>query len=841
MELEAMKDATIERLSKILAEPTSDGGGSNNGRRIPRRLGIHLRISLAEGWLSFFLLAVVVYSTIWSVEAANWVENTNILTLTTLIGLIVGVVAAKQRRISRWFVHILAVGFGLLLAFWQTAGADYNGSIPAFFHSIHQWILLALSGGTSNDDSIFLFFILALGYLLAYSSAWLVYRTRKPWLMVLANAVVLLINLSNIDDGYIVFLVVFLVASLLLLLRFNLYESSTSWKRKGLRSSDDLGWEFMQAGAFLSLGILIFAWILPWGYINDSASQIWSADNNPWVQLENTWIRLVSVEGGVNASNHGNFTDTLVLGGNPNLNNDIVFTVKTSDTNLFDQYLASLSYDTYDGRSGWSLGTMQPLALQANQIAANSSQDLRAVQQSITVVNPPGEQHAYLFGASQIASTNQSAQLLLDKANSSVISWLRPNGKLAAGNKYTVTSYVSAADIKTLQSVPLPVNAPSFIPNPNLPDLEPPVTYYDPATLQTYLQLPKNLDPNIKFLAEQITQQAPTMYDKAVALESYFHSHYTYNANISVPPGQEAVSWFLFRNSSHTGFCNYFSTSMTIMARELGIPARVVEGYTNGKYDVKQNQWVIRGTDAHSWVQIYFAGYGWVNFEPSASFPSFTRPTVSSNNVVPTGGSTSTQVNNTRNHQSRLPEETGGVGPNLDLNRSQQQAQLRQTISLTFVSLILLCLFGLLCFSIWWRRLYRGYSLSTQVYGRICKLANWAGISFKPSQTPYEYMQTLAEATPGDALTLERLGDIYVRDRWADPNSTEHPRRTGEISELPYIWKKLQPKLFLHVLRHPYFLRWLPQHISAFIHRVWPLRNKPQRPEKDVYVSEDVP
>ena len=188
--------------------------------------------------------------------------------------------------------------------------------------------ILALAGGTSSDDSIFLFFITSLGFLLAYTSAWLVYRTRKPWLMILANAVVLLINLSNIEDGYIVFLIVFLIASLLLVLRFNLYESSVAWKRKGLRCADDLGWEFMQAGALISIGVLIFAWLLPWGYINDAAAQIWSADNNPWVQLENTWNRLFSVDGGANASNHGNFTDTLVLGGNPNLNNDIVFTVE---------------------------------------------------------------------------------------------------------------------------------------------------------------------------------------------------------------------------------------------------------------------------------------------------------------------------------------------------------------------------------------------------------------------------------------------------------------------------------------------------------------------------------
>jgi hypothetical protein len=175
------------------------------------------------------------------------------------------------------------------------------------------------------------------------------------------------------------------------------------------------------------------------------------------------------------------------------------------------------------------------------------------------------------------------------------------------------------------------------------------------------------------------------------------------------------------------------------------------------------------------------------------------------------------------------------------LSPAQQQAQLRRNISLTLVGFILLILLGIVFFSLWWRRLYRGYGLSAQIYGRICTLANWAGLSIKPSQTPYEYMQTLAEAAPGEAMTLERLGDIYVRDRWADPTSTEHPRRTGEMTELPNMWKSLQPKLFLHVLRHPHFLRWLPQQVSVFVRKAWPRRNKSELPAKDMYISEEEP
>src|SRR5579863_5976292 len=385
-----MQDASVKRLSQLISEPRQDGSG-NKKRLQPR--GVLAHIKLAEGWFSFFLLLTVVYSTIWSVQAAGWVDHLNILTLTTALGLLIGVIAAKQRLLPRLLVHPLAILFGLLLAFWQTAGADDGGNIMGLVNGIHQWIVLALAGGTSADDSIFLFFITALGFLLAYTSAWLLYRTRSPWLMILANAVVLLINLSNIDPGYIVFLVVFLVAALLLLLRFNLYESSTRWKRLGLRTSDDLGWEFMQAGAMLSIGILIVTWFLPWGYINDTASQIWSANNNPWVGIQDAWNRMFAVSGGFNPLNHGNFTDTLSLGGNPNLSDDIVFTLTSTDNG---QYLQSLSFDAYNGRT-WSNGPSSGFNLrQGNYAYDNATDYVSSSSVLLSSIRPASPCHIFL-------------------------------------------------------------------------------------------------------------------------------------------------------------------------------------------------------------------------------------------------------------------------------------------------------------------------------------------------------------------------------------------------------------------------------------------------------------
>lgn len=824
-----MQDATAERLSRIIADPQRSDEPAHN-KRISQVGGLLSHLRLEEGWFSFFLLALVVYSTIWCVQAVDWVDHLNLLTPIAAAGLLLGVVAAKQHRIPRVLIHTLACILGLLIAFWQTSAADYPGQAGGFFNSMHAWLALAFNGGTSSDDSIFLFFILALGFLLAYTSTWLTYRTRSPWLMLLANAVVLLINLNEASAGYIVFLIVFLVAALLLLLRFNLYESSIYWRRQGLRCSEDLHWEFMQAGALISLAILVSSWFLPWGYINQQAAAIWNA--NPLVATQDLWNRLISVNGGANPQNHGSFASTLTLSGNPNLVNTPVFQVKTTDGT---QYLMSVSYDQYDGLRNWSNSGQENTGNKANAVSNDGSADLHTVTQNITVINPPGEEYPYLFGASQIASVDQDTHLELNKADDEVVAWLRDNGKLAAGNTYTVVSYVSDADAKSLRSVPMPAASPTL---PPFYDGDIPLTYFDPGVVSTYTKVPANMDSRIKALALSITQNASTMYDKVSALETYLRANYAYDSTITAPPpGKEATSWFLF--TEKRGYCNYFATALTLMARDIGIPARVAAGYTNGILDSKTGLRNINGTDAHAWTQVYFAGYGWINFEPSASFSLFTRPLLSPNNATPIDPTGGTNVNTGKRHlgdQSSLQDNASDHNPGSGV--SSTSADISLDLKIALLALLLFSLGGFLYFNLWWRRLFQGLSLPSQIYGRVCTLANWAGISTNRSQTPHEYMRALAGVAPEEAVTFERLGDIYVRERWADPKSAEHPARSGEASEIPGLWKSLQPRLMVYVLRHPYFLRSIPNRLRSLSARLFFRRSS--RGKSTVVVEEEL-
>ncbi len=817
-----MRNAAAERLSKLISDTSRDI--QDTGKEPFRKALAEVQISMAEGWFSLFLLATVVYSAIWSIQAAAWVDHLNTLTFATIVGLLAGVWAAKQRRFSRLLVHGIVAVLALLLVLWQTAGAFYNNSIVGFIQGVGRWCVLMASGGLSNDDSIFLFLILALSFFLAYASAWLLYRTRNPWLLVVANGIVLLINLENVPPGYIVFLVIFLIAALLLLLRFNLFESVQRWNRAGLRYSDDLGWDVMQTGALISIGILIFSWILPGDYRNPTAALIWDSKSSPFVQFQNVWDRAIAVNGGVNPANHGNFRDTLILGGDPNLTREIVYKVKTDDAQ--PQYLMLLSYDTYN--NGWSIAhsDAQPLAIGANTPLAANIVKVRDVRQTIEVVTPPGELHPYIAGASVVASMSINASVVPGAGG--IVAWLGDKGNLTAGTRYSVISQVSAADEQSLRSIPMPADAPQYNPDLN-PDEPAPVETFDTQVVKDFTQVPDSIshDSRMQVLLKKVVPDPKaTMYDKAVALETYLRTTYKYNTNIHPRSGEDPVLWFLFDNSARDGFCNYYASAMALMVRSLGMPARVVAGYTHG--DLENGQYVIRGVDAHSWTQVYFAGYGWVNFEPSASFAPFPRPRPSEDALSSTSSGNGSLLGvlpgagvNAKNLH-RVDEGTNG-GVDSAAAASQMQAQILQRVEISLGGIILLLLCGAFLFGIWWRRLFYRYNLATQLYGRVCMLAEWAGVKKRSSQTPYEYFMELSvTATPAseDAMALERLGDIYVRDRWAHPESEEHPGRSGEFAELMVLWRRLQPRLFFYVLRHPSFLRKVPEQIGILLRGV---------------------
>jgi len=143
-----------------------------------------------------------------------------------------------------------------------------------------------------------------------------------------------------------------------------------------------------------------------------------------------------------------------------------------------------------------------------------------------------------------------------------------------------------------------------------------------PEGMDQYLKLPP-LDSRIPKLAEEITAQASSNYDKAVALEQYLSTRFGYTLELARSLPQDPLANFLFERKQ--GHCEYFASSMAVMLRSLRIPSRIVTGFRGGEYNDLTGQYVVRASDAHSWVEAYFPGSGWISFDPTPAGSLLTR------------------------------------------------------------------------------------------------------------------------------------------------------------------------------------------------------------------------
>ncbi|MDO4549025.1 MAG: transglutaminase domain-containing protein [Clostridia bacterium] len=131
---------------------------------------------------------------------------------------------------------------------------------------------------------------------------------------------------------------------------------------------------------------------------------------------------------------------------------------------------------------------------------------------------------------------------------------------------------------------------------------------------QAYTELPAGIEDGVYRLAQTITQNAITPYDKALALDSYLKENYSYTLDVNYPPrNRDFVSFFLLQ--SRRGYCSYFASAMAVMGRMVGLPTRYVEGYMVPARS--SGTTLVTGKNAHAWVEVYFSGIGWVTFNPT--------------------------------------------------------------------------------------------------------------------------------------------------------------------------------------------------------------------------------
>ena len=144
-------------------------------------------------------------------------------------------------------------------------------------------------------------------------------------------------------------------------------------------------------------------------------------------------------------------------------------------------------------------------------------------------------------------------------------------------------------------------------------------TEYPKTITHPHLGLPP-VDPRVADLGGQLTALYDNPYDKARELERYFRTQFGYTLDLPQQPVDDPIAHFLFVRRE--GHCEYFASAMTIMLRTQGIPARMVNGFLTGEYNDVGENYIVRAQDAHTWVEVYFPGVGWVDFDPTPPDPN---------------------------------------------------------------------------------------------------------------------------------------------------------------------------------------------------------------------------
>ena len=328
---------------------------------------------------------------------------------------------------------------------------------------------------------------------------------------------------------------------------------------------------------------------------------------------------------------------------------------------------------------------------------------------------------------------------------------------------------------------------------------------YPAAIRDTYLQLPP-LDPRIHQLALQITAQADTPYDKATAIEKYLTSHYSYTLDLTGPLAKDPLANFLFVRRA--GHCEYFASAMTVLLRATGVPARYAAGFLPGEYNDLGQDYIVRESDAHAWVEVYFPEYGWIPFDPTpaggekrhgladrlALYWDWFQLTwgewvinydFSHQLTLTRDVGRSTRSWNDRLRDSYRRNQAAAMRKILDLDRRIEASPYFLPGALFLLAALLLGLRGraLIRYAVarWSLRARRGGNLTAGLaaleYTELLRLLEKRGWKKSPSQTPLEFAAAIS--APEISAPVAELTEMYQSARFG-----HHPAPAGQMASL---------------------------------------------------------
>lgn len=819
-----MKDSvsTLQRVRPV-SEAHRAARGSRPPRRWRRRLRYQLRAVFEPGDLTSLLLVwAMMVVTALALDAAHWTDGLRALVPVGVLATGFGFLLAKSHY-SELLALILSATYSLAGVLIVNAYALVDqgplwARTDVLLNQVAVWLDQAIAGQRpANDNVVFVLFLSVLFWFLGHNAAWHVFRVARVWRVVLPAGLVLVTNQFYYQgdaplDRY---LAIFVLLALLLLIQSHLKLREYEWFSQQVSFPAVVRRAFLWTGGALALLLVVLAWHAPTARDDRDLSRVRELlSGNTLMQVADLWNRLFSsLEGqGIATADYYGGAE-LQLSGAIQLGDQPVMIVEVEGPAGARYYWRSTVYDAFDFaawrwqhirtvraftdeaglqfNTGPTLPGARAVALQRFTMLIRSTDLIHAAPQPSEMGLPV---------EAELDCVEDFGRTCVNTRGPTDVAIIRARTPLRTGSSYSVTSLVSVAPASALRTAGQD---------------------YPGWVLRLYLQGAGEVSPRVRELAAQIIRQAGavTPYDQARAIEFWLRTNIQYNESIPAPPrGRDPIEWFLFEQRQ--GYCNYYATAMVLMLRSQGIPARLAAGFAQGTWDPQRQAYLVRERDAHTWVEVYFPGYGWVEFEPTAdeapinrqddAAPQALLPTITpvptptpvatvtatplppmpeaGAAATPTGVSSGPVLPSSPTPTvTPAPSATAPPPPDVTRVGGQDESDVLRVILLTLallaLTLAVLILLGL--FVIWYVE-YRGLgglSAVQRAYARLAIYGRWLGLRFDPADTPDERRRYLVGQMPEIEQPVNTITYTYVTERYALPPEPEERVLASQLAQ----------------------------------------------------------
>ena len=717
----------------------------------------------AEGWLSLVATAVMVDALALSLVNAGWtgnIGNSSFLPWLAVAGVLFGAGAAKIGW-GRWRTHLIGAALGGLVIPLIVGGVLLNPEpgwdpvgLAARMERSYEVVrnvwtdLVVFSRPQTSEYGYYHLVFGAMIWGAGLLAGFAVFGHRRPLDVVITLGLILLANIFLTQHDQLFLLEIYAVGALLLLIRTHVFEEELTWARRKIGDPGSISQLYINGGAMFVTLAMLGAIVLT-ATASSAPLQGVFQDIPARLQAVSAWLQRFAPPGGdFNGIGGVYFGSNAVTTGQWTPNNRTAFRVQLPRTELQLFKWRAGVYATYTN-FGWDLGSTrieatEPRATLLGGDVAGDAPVAEGRRQVDFRVTPDA------FLTRTILSPN--TVLSVDRPTSALVigtaGWFATVEGAETNSTYNVTALVPDYANKT------------GITEPNLRTAS---TDYPEEVLELYTALPEGaIGQNARALLAAIVAQvsAPPYadpanpYDLAKTMQDYLRStaNFQYDADVRDERntrcnGVSTVECFAIIKR---GYCDYYASTMTVLLRQSGVPARVAYGFLPGKRSTDGIE-VVSAALAHYWVEVYFPGYGWIEFDPTGG-------NVGQVQAIPTGAPPSATPKPSAGASgspgaSRTPAPTRGP-----IVTSPSSGGIAPFI---VIGVILAIGVALLAYAVA-RRAPRKPMHPDQAWGSLARLAARVGLGPRPSQTVYEYAGALGDAVPDARLELTTIARAKV-------------------------------------------------------------------------------